>query len=643
MLDWYFKQKMPGDTIREPVQGEFFATDAISDPGMALVREGIQNALDAGAKTSVVLVRIFVSGDEKAIPAPKARKYLDSAWPHYSADSSGIQSDSQPNTVAPCHFIAFEDFQTCGLEGEPEVAFRPAKQGSKNHFYYFYRAEGQSDKDASDRGSWGVGKHVFFRSSRINTIFGLTVRETDQKRLLMGKAVLKSHAIGSEQDCRYQDGYFGVRNSETDTLVLPTQDSVVIDEFASLFDLQRGNTPGLSIVIPWPDPEITDHALVTAVLRDYFYPILTGQLEVIVETPSVKTVLDANSLLAEVSKLDQQYAGDLKPLIELVEWSKTLREDDRILLKNPDDDLAWRWANSLMSDTQLEKLRAAYQNGDKLAVRVPVTVRPAKAASSQSFFDIYLVRDNSEGSGTPVFIREGITVSRVGAPRTRGVRAIVEIHDLPLAAFLRAAENPSHTEWQHVRLKDEYKFGYKTNLEFVKRSVHELVRIVTAAEREEDPKLLSDFFSIPLPPEEESDKIKTDIPKKKPGTEPPIVEPPPPTPQRFRIQKISGGFSILPSGDGTGHPSILDIRVAYDIRHGNALRRYNRADFEVEKAPIRLDPLPRNVEVLEQSGNRVVISIRDPDYAFHVIGFDERRQIYLKVVPRENADDRSAS
>ena len=634
---------MPGETIREPVQGEFFATDAISDPGMALVREGIQNALDAGTKNGAVLVRIFVSGDEKAIQESKATKYFGSAWPHYSAAGSGIRPDSRPQTGAPCKFIAFEDFQTCGLEGQPNEAFRSSQQGNKNHFYHFFRAEGQSDKDPSDRGSWGVGKHVFIRSSQVNTIFGLTVRANDARRLLMGKAVLKSHAIDDEKDCRYQDGYFGVRNSTNETFVLPIDDKDFIDEFATTFDLQRGKAPGLSIVIPWPDPEITDRAIVTAVLRDYFFPILTGQLEVIVETPSVKTILDAKSLLAEVSQLDQEYAGDLKSLIELIEWSKTLHNEDYALLKNPDPDRAWQWTESLMTETQLEKLRSAYHSGDKIAVRVPVTVRPSKGSGRQSFFEIYLVRDNSESSGTPTFIREGIIISRVGAPRTRGVRAIVVVHDLPLAAFLRAAENPSHTEWQHVRLKDEYKFGYKTDLEFVKRSVHELVRIVTAAEREEDPTLLSDYFSIPMPLDDEDViKTKAHVAKEQTGTEPPIVEPPPPTLGRFRIQKISGGFSILPGRDSATYPKNLDIRVAYDIRHGNALRRYNKADFEVNKAPIRLNPAPKNVDVLEQGENHFLISIRDPDYAFHVVGFDERRQLYLRAVPRDSTDDRSA-
>ena len=42
---WYFNTLRPSDKVREPVQGEFFATEAISNPGEALVREGIRASL----------------------------------------------------------------------------------------------------------------------------------------------------------------------------------------------------------------------------------------------------------------------------------------------------------------------------------------------------------------------------------------------------------------------------------------------------------------------------------------------------------------------------------------------------------------------------------------------------------------------
>ena len=64
---WRFNTMRPSDKAREPIQGEFFATDAISNPGEALVREGIQNSLDARLNGEKVMVRIRVSRIDAAV------------------------------------------------------------------------------------------------------------------------------------------------------------------------------------------------------------------------------------------------------------------------------------------------------------------------------------------------------------------------------------------------------------------------------------------------------------------------------------------------------------------------------------------------------------------------------------------------
>ncbi len=636
MAEWCFRPKKAGETIREPVHGEFFATDAISDPGMALVREGIQNALDAGDGNDNVIVRIYLSGPAETISPAGVEQFFRSAWPHFNARSNGLLPAQVPSTESPCSFLAFEDFGTTGLEGTPDEAFK-SREGGKNHFYHFFRAEGQSDKDASDRGSWGVGKHVFLRSSRISTVFGLTVRASDGQKMLMGKSVLKSHYVG---DLYCQDGYYGVPPDDAQPLVMPVVEPGLIEDFSRRFRLMRDSEPGLSLVIPWPETDITEQAIVHAVLQDYFFPILAGQLDVIVETPSVRTVLDASTLIDEVSRLDSTWAGNLKPLIELADWARSMEDDKRVTIAKPPDNQACRWTEALFTDDQIQGLRSGFYAGEKLAVRVPVTVRRNDGEQADSFFDVYFIRDSSEQTGKPTFIREGIIISRVDCPRTRGVRAVIVAEDMPLVAFLRTAENPSHTEWQHVRLKNDYRWGYKTDLDFVKRSMHEILRVLTAAEKEEDPTLLADFFSIPAPPDD-ADAVKTRRQKAKEEegaepAEPPV--PPSPRPPRFRIHKINGGFSVLPTNNDTSPPATIDIRVAYDIRRGNPLKRYRPEDFSVDQEPIRLDPEPKRLNIVRRSGNRIVVAVQDPDFALHVIGFDKRRQVYVRAVAREDTD-----
>jgi hypothetical protein len=455
----------------------------------------------------------------------------------------------------------------------------------------------------------------------------------------MGRLILKSHYVGNVY---YQDGYFGVKPTEGE-LVIPIDDRAEIANFCELFELERANEPGLSLVVPYPDPELTENSLIDAVLRDYFYPILVGSLEVWIETPTVKTVLDKNSLLNEAKKLGNAVSADLRSLLGLANWARQVPSDEKLTFNMPEPSQAWKWSDSLVSAEQRAQLSSKYQAGENIAVRIPVTIRKKGERPRESYFELFLARDESENSGRPTFIREGVIISKVDGPRVRGVRAIVVIDHLPLASFLRDAENPSHTEWQHdgSHFRGKYYSG-KSDLMFVKRSVYELIRMLTDSERTEDPSLLIDIFSLPADPEDEDAFEAREKKKgKKPGTPPP--PPPPAKPRRFRVHRLRGGFSIGPGDPGTSPPSQLDIRVAYDVRRGKALKRYDSADFKIDKKPICLKPEPHNVTVLECSENRILVEIAAADFSLSVVGFDEKRDLYVSAVPKEIEDGGSAS
>lgn len=629
MAQWYFKPLQPGGKISEPIHGEFFSTDAISDPGTSLIREGIQNSLDQANGDDPVLVRIYLSGDDEAISNQNVEKYFRNVWDHYETPDNGLHKNELPDRSSECNFLVFEDFSTTGLEGNPEQAFK-AKDGSKNNFYHFFRAEGQTDKHDVELGSWGVGKFVFYRSSRISTIFGLSIRASDKRKLLMGKTILKTHWVGDEY---YQDGYYGNPPNSNNNLVMPSTDEEDITEFLKTFKLQRGfNEPGLSLVVPWPDQEIDEKTIVAAVIKDYFYPILVGNLEVIIETPNYKVCLESKNLIKELNKLDSQITYKLEPLIKLARWSQTIEQEEIITINKPDPNRAWKWSNELLIDENLDLLKKKYFNGEKIAIRIPVTVKKRNDENADSFFDVYLTRDNSEKLGRPIFIRDGIIVSKVDAPRTRGVRSLVIAHDKPITEFLRKAENPSHTEWQHVQLKEDYKFGYATDLDFIKRSVHELVRIISETEKEEDPMLLVDFFSLPKTIIEQ-EAVPSKEPKEEGNGDNPENFPPDPkldtNPKSFRIVEKDGGFSILSTNNEP--PDKLHIQAAYDRRKGNPLKKHTKSDFNLDKDESQFDYNYENIKIESRSDNEIIIKILNPHFKFHITGFDKKRQLYIKA------------
>jgi hypothetical protein len=150
-MSWHFRPLAIGEKTHEPIQGEFFSTEAIHNPTEALVREGIQNSLDAGTELPV-RVRLFLASGQDAAPASRMTPWLKGAWEHIQANGNGLREP--PSESDACPFLVFEDFGTRGLQGDVDQAFD--EPGVKNHFFYFFRAEGRSGKSELDRGRWGI-------------------------------------------------------------------------------------------------------------------------------------------------------------------------------------------------------------------------------------------------------------------------------------------------------------------------------------------------------------------------------------------------------------------------------------------------------------------------------------------------------
>ena len=56
-IAWKFREMSRGEINVDPIEGEFFATEALGSLSDALVRESIQNSLDAKAGTGPIKVR----------------------------------------------------------------------------------------------------------------------------------------------------------------------------------------------------------------------------------------------------------------------------------------------------------------------------------------------------------------------------------------------------------------------------------------------------------------------------------------------------------------------------------------------------------------------------------------------------------
>lgn len=292
MAKWYSSEwNMKVGKVREPTLLEYFATTALDTLAQTLIREAIQNSLDAAIKVNglrqrPVRVRIFVSGPNGALSAAKAQQWFGELFPHLRAQKKGPRN--LPSEGDTCPYLTFEDFNTRGLFGDYDRNY--SEDGEDNAWVYFFHKEGDTSKQESDRGRWGVGKVVFPGASRIQTFLAYTVRE-DGKRLMMGQAMLRSRTVSAR---KYLPDAWYCGPAEDNRPPMPLEDEGSINEFREAFNLKRDRDKGLSIVVPYveqddrdgEDPGITFDTVADAVIADYFLPILRGDL--VVELASLK-------------------------------------------------------------------------------------------------------------------------------------------------------------------------------------------------------------------------------------------------------------------------------------------------------------------------------------------------------------------
>jgi len=637
-LAWHFNKVNPRFKNREATQGEFFTNDTEL---RGFIREAVQNSLDARRPRvkAPVRVRIFVSGEKAALTAEKAERYFRGGWEHFHAEGSGLRE--APAAGEACRFIAYEDSGTTGLTGDVQQYHEVP--GVKNPFYYFFRAEGQSNKTEGGRGRWGLGKFVFPRSSRIRSFFGLTVRHDDKKRLLVGQSILRSHHVGEKSFT--PDGWFG-KKPDRNEASLPVHDQRFINKFVADFRLKRAYDPGLSLVVPYCDERWTPMAVTEAIVQDYFYPILRNDLIVTIEDADSKVVLDAQSLLTETGKLRAGIQQTMRPLLELTTWALKQPAEDNLFSVQPGPAASGSGpATSIdpasLNPELLTSVRAAFHKHRRVAVRIPLTVEQTGGPEKISHFEAFIERAEGSSQKRPMFIRDGIVISDVRTRQIRDVHAIVTINDRPLTALLGDAENPAHTEWseESSHFKGKYRNGAAT-LRLVRNSVADLCQMLVESADDQDPVLLLDVFSlgtahgqagvpVNFPAMSSKSAVSNLLRLKALGSQPRKSKP-------FQVTSRKGGFRVAGRTDRRLELPALDVFVAYDRRGGSPLRKYTTTDFRLDQQPVSIKTRNAIVQILE--GNHLVIYPQKSDFDVVVTGFDLNRDLFVQAKQTPQVD-----
>lgn len=637
-FSWFSRLKHRGDDITDVISGEFFPDN--DRPALPLIREALQNAIDAGKNIDrnghPIHVRIALCKGKSALSPTVTNKWFGGLQDHIRLEGNGLRQ--APNPDEPCDYMVVEDFGTCGLTGDIQD---DSVEGIANNFVDFLRSDGRTRKASGAQGSWGVGKNVFPRSSRINSYIAYTIRHDDQLQLVMGKCILKIRAIGENQ---FQPPSYLAASWDPDDVPSPVNDPTSIEQLIKDFGLKRRGEPGLSLVIPWIYESMRSSDLLEAVVSEYYYAILSGTLRITIEIDGEIVELTSESLREVAGNREGlvQYTKD----IDLACWAQQVQDADRIVLaSSPPPDLPQKWIPSLLTDEEREIIKDLLLSQERIAIRVPIHIVKSKVNGGSdpvpTYLDIYLEQENASRSEfKPLFFREQLCINDVKrAAGAQKIRSLVVIDDEPLATMLRAAEPPNHSDWAAgtSNFKGLYIHGNHV-VTFVKTAVRSLVSFVRASEDTPDASIAIDYFARPaaegvVPP-------KPARKKKKPGQDPVDPPPPPPPPKRkrFSLSMVDSGFRIGPGDEGAEPPKSIVVSMAYDVFSGSPWKLYETADFDLTKKGLTL-ACSGGASVNATDSNKLKIEIESRPFEVFVTGFDTNRDLIVNARPiREVAD-----
>ena len=641
----------PSEPNQDPVQGEFFT--AASDLPERLVREAIQNSLDACREGQSVRARFVFSGESKALPVADAQRYLQGLKQHIEAvaiasgrssvarepSSHGDSPNGNDEVEAigdalaylnrPMTYLAIEDFGTTGLTGDTS---RNDEWEAGNNFWGFFRSVGISSKGEDSGGSWGLGKWVFPDASSINAYLGVTQRTDESRFLLMGMAMLKTHRVDEVKYPPY--GYFAIAADEKPDdqwLPLPVDSDDDPDHFIQALldlDLERLEGPGLSVVVPYPNDELTPCSVARAALKQYFLPIVREDLVVDIVHPDLgDRTINTGSITDEVNRISESNGDDesresLCGIIDLAKWAIRLDDSDHIEIAAPTAQ------NNALESLEIDGLRERFNRGERLAFRLTTRVQRRKTnIKTPSYFHVYLERDDDVSEGHDYFVRGHLRIPKMDHIKRQKARALVVVDgESPLGHLLRDAEGPAHTTWSpHAQRLKERWIGGQSRVQEVRRATALLLQRLVERPNEQQFDALADLF--PGEPEVRASPIQSRQPGNGGSTRPHVGSL---NNSLLEVSRAGAGFSVrAKKGAGCAVDSTWDLRFAYDVVRGNPFSQFEAGvthgclDFSLYGSQIQTET--EGCEISEiVSENELRFVVRNEDFRLVVTGFDSR-------------------
>ena len=642
---WLGTRKAANQVENESQHANFFTNTDVLTGQSILIRESIQNAIDARDKLNgytMARVRFYVG----TVPASIGKKYFEDQYSRIVKCLKNV-----PSLEEECRFIAIEDFNTTGLAGSVRNDL-PDGDSRIGSFFYFTWATGKSNKSAGTRGKNGVGKIVFPKTSRIKSFLVLSSRDnaslpSEPKTVLFGTSILKTHELNGVKWLP-ESHWMRIDNSQLEPMHVPTDDAESITEFIQDWKLVRKNDQkGTSIVIPYRDENFSGKNLAQCISQDYFVAILEGILEVeVVDESGFNVMINAANIMENLESLEEvlmtKTSKTKEELLSLCRLFRDRQAHATTVISTSGSTVGRNyWEEHKFDDRLRESLRDELDAGKTLEFRVSTFVPGLSIGTPAGLDSFSVLVGKKEGSNLPsTFAREGIIIPSANINNIDGYSTLVVIDSGQLGDLLGDAEGPSHEKWswEEEKFQGKYlpKIAGEETIKFVRLSVISLLRKIQLQVNELDDSRYANAFPLPTSegaqPFQGIDGVAPADMRNKTRKNPRkigqnrivnsvLIS------ENFEVAEASSGFSVRPSK--LSNLEVGDkfiVKAGYDLSAGNPLGK-SAIDFEI------VNRLSTNtgVSVVSADGNFITFSVTSKKFECSFENFDIYRDLVVGV------------
>ncbi|WP_262072042.1 hypothetical protein [Stenotrophomonas sp. Marseille-Q5258] len=629
MAAWQFRTLNPNENSGSSISDDNFSIEERTNVEI-LVRETLQNPLDARAsvddqvRVSYRIVEIDVARSRVATAL------LSGVWVEHAKAGQLLQ---KPMTDK-ARFLLIEDFGTTGLEGSYTDS---SVDGSSENWNAFWFREGEGAKHARANGGAGQGKITLYLASEVRTVIALTRRKSDGRELLFGcSRFLRNYRLDGRNE-RWAKEARWCSEADPSKLATPITDAGLIEAVKQELKLGRADAAGTSFIVPLPQDNLTEDEIRAAVINEFFFAISRGRLEVTVGD----VVLDESSIVEASlgAGKNERQSPSFKNFLRLAagkSGQKALATAKKSWQRNFDE--------SSFEPNDLTNLKDTFELGDPIVVDFPLSIKTKKGMIQPTTFRVFLQLNEELERSEELFIRQDLAID--GEKKLKSVRAaqpvlaLTFIDDPDLSEFLVCAEEPTHRTWnaQRPKVKNAY-MTPGTFLTAVRNAAAKLVQLV-APVGQRDETALAVYFADPA----HAVKVKKGPSGDSGGKEKPgdmaVLEIPPPKPKPVSFKPQKNGFTVRAHTvpDAIFVPLDCRIETGYATVHGDPFRLWDAADFWLgDSGRFTIDA--SGVTGLVADGNVIRFRLNSDDASIAVRGFDENRQLEVRLKYKEVADE----